>query len=409
MNRAAPTNQPTHLPAILPDQIAELDEIAARCSEVMETPAGHFSQAVAAAALVHRLRAALTRDVWDAIKPMANTGIGFLTDRDPSKPRVKYEGGRRIELPVEPYSDDELKNAVIEGLFRGANVVGNELNVISGRCYLTKEYFRRKVRQFAGLSNLEISISPPKMEGEQRAICLCQAGWLLEGRRQSFGPVEIAIRVNSGMGYDAILGKAEKKILAGIWRKLTGSEQELPTGDVDEGIVDAEFTSADGARASASTSPAPHATQARQAARAAAADPITARRQEVLRSYSTRPPGITKTQLERALGVKWGETTREQLDGLAAALPDVVSGIGVKDAYYHALNLAREAKEQDTAAPSDGGAARQAREPGDDGPNDEPTPAEEEPPAETTPRDTKRKDLFGGGGSPGSGYYEEGH
>lgn len=53
-----------------------------------------------------------------------------------------------------------------------------------------------------------------------------KATWLLHGKPDSL-EVCIPVRVNSGMGADAILGKATRKILGRIHARITGSNQMI--------------------------------------------------------------------------------------------------------------------------------------------------------------------------------------
>jgi hypothetical protein len=58
----------------------------------------------------------------------------------------------------------------------------------------------------------------------------------------------IPVRVNKAMGVDAILGKAERKMLAAIRKEVTGSQHD-PDGDVDDvhdaDVIDGEVVSSE--------------------------------------------------------------------------------------------------------------------------------------------------------------------
>ena len=59
--------------------------------------------------------------------------------------------------------------------------------------------------------------------------------WTLKGKKGE-KELELAIRVNRGMGADAIIGKALRKARAWLYTTVTG--QEVGDGDVEGEIVD---------------------------------------------------------------------------------------------------------------------------------------------------------------------------
>ena len=87
------------------------------------------ASAFVAAEVVQGLRNALTPEVVNAVfVPLANTKIGFLTDRDPAK---GYSGPE--------YSADVIRDAIIDGASIGLLPIGNQMNIIAGRMYPKKE------------------------------------------------------------------------------------------------------------------------------------------------------------------------------------------------------------------------------------------------------------------------------
>jgi hypothetical protein len=156
-------------------------------------------------------------DILERVKGLQNTALGFLTDR-PDQTKA--------------YPDDVVRDAVIEAMLRGAQPIGNEFNIISGRCYLTRQYFERQVRQFPGLTKLRVTFGVPQTAQNQGgALVPCTATWELNGQPERIDCTEsdgldkrIAVRVNAGMGVDAILGKATRKLYARIFQRVTGSD-----------------------------------------------------------------------------------------------------------------------------------------------------------------------------------------
>jgi hypothetical protein len=162
------------------------------------------------------MRQNFTGDVLARVKSLVDTPLGFMTDRATSD---------------KPYPDTTIRDCVIEAMLRGAQPIGNEFNIIGGRCYPTKAFFERQLRQFPGLTELRISEGVPQNSGSG-ALVPMRATWKLHGQPDELacvddpqaGDTRIAVRVNSGMGVDAILGKAKRKLLKRIFDRLTGSE-----------------------------------------------------------------------------------------------------------------------------------------------------------------------------------------
>jgi len=125
-----------------------------------------------------------------------------------------------------------VKECLIEATIRGVRPVNNEFNIIAGRCYLTKNGVAHLLREFPGLTDLRPRFGVPKMVGEKGALVAASAAWKLNGKPDSIEEREYPIRVNAGMGADAVLGKATRKLYAAIYAQLTGSEQM--EGEVDD-------------------------------------------------------------------------------------------------------------------------------------------------------------------------------
>jgi hypothetical protein len=128
----------------------------------------------------------------------------------------------------------------------GLRPVNNEFNIIANNMYAAKNGIYRLVCEFPGISDLEITPSPPVIgEKGDSARVQIRATWKLDSKLNSIsrdvskgenGQVEdtrIAIRVNKGMGLDAILGKAERKLYFSILQKLRQSRGMLTVTDGD--------------------------------------------------------------------------------------------------------------------------------------------------------------------------------
>lgn len=180
---------------------------------------------------IAELRRLLTDDiVADVFLPLMGTRLGFKTDRD-NKPN--------------PYPIEVVREVAIEAMMRGFLLVGNEVNIIADNAYFTKEAFERAVAEFPGVTELDFKPGIP-VQGKDSATALVpyHVDYRLGGKSFTFVcdivkvegdrelDLRIPVRVNVGMGIDAVLGKARRKVLARLHEKLSGVK--TPEGDLDD-------------------------------------------------------------------------------------------------------------------------------------------------------------------------------
>lgn len=182
--------------------------------------------------------------VAEDILPLMNSRLGFLTDR----PNKRH---------AQPYDVAVVRDVLVEAMLRGARVAGNEFNIISCGCYLTKAYFERKVGEFPGVTNVVPTPGVAQMVGDG-ALVPFTVRWLLNGKKMVEERIErgkrgadgylderIPVKVQAGMGADAIAGKAERKIMARVYKRLTGATAAIPDGAVDDLVGDSSRRSRD--------------------------------------------------------------------------------------------------------------------------------------------------------------------
>lgn len=157
---------------------------------------------------------ALVKAHVDKIMPLQGSALGFRTDKD-------KDGG---------YAPAVVSECATEALLRGLRLTGNEWNIIGGRCYAAQAGCARLVAELDGLTDLEHSPCVPVMK-EGGAIVEYLMTWRMNDKPMSLTR-KIPIRVNAGMGADAILGKAKRKMLAAVYERVTGSV--LSDGDTDD-------------------------------------------------------------------------------------------------------------------------------------------------------------------------------
>lgn len=195
--------------------VAELDGIATKYSRELAACTGRFERALVLSDGIKALKGAIESVVGEILH-LQNSPLGFLTD--------KRDTG---------YAPNVVAECMVEATLRGVYPVGNEFNIIAGRCYITQNGYKRLVRELPGLTDLKLLPGVPKAS-VGGAVVPFRATWKLNGKADALDR-EIPIKMNSGMGVDALIGKATRKMLASIYGQITGSEHS--DGDADEGDV----------------------------------------------------------------------------------------------------------------------------------------------------------------------------
>jgi len=203
------------IPAAIDERIKEIETVVKDCDLIALGELGELQRAFKLARGVQRLRELITPEMLKDMMALQNTPLGFLTD--------KQDTG---------YPVAAVRDVTIEALVRGFRMTNNEVNIIAGRFYGAKNGFMRKVASFPGLTDFRPLLGVPRIVNEKGALVEISATWKLNGRPDEYVKREIPIRVNAGMGADAILGKATRKLLAAIYAQVSGTE--VPEGEPDE-------------------------------------------------------------------------------------------------------------------------------------------------------------------------------
>ena len=139
--------------------------------------------------------------------PLRGSKLGFRTDRDGS-------GGNN------PYSENDLKDPIIEGLLKGARLTGNEINIIAGGAYLTREFFQRILSETVGLDYKVVHGIPRTQPGG--CTITSTVTYTYRGSKTETEELELAIKGDKYSTVDAYRGKADRKSRAWLYSRLTG-------------------------------------------------------------------------------------------------------------------------------------------------------------------------------------------
>lgn len=172
-----------------------------------------FEKAYKIADAVQQLKDLLTTEYMKPIMAIQGNKLGFKTDRD-------KDGG---------YSQDVVKNCLIEAVLTGVQPFGNQFNIIAGNCYITKEGFGYLLANFEGLS-YDIVPQLPRIKDGSAAVVM-EVEWTLNGNTKKKS-IDIPVKVNQHMGADAVLGKATRKARAWLYNSISGTE--IADGDIQD-------------------------------------------------------------------------------------------------------------------------------------------------------------------------------
>lgn len=227
------TTETALLDEVLEKTAAKLDAVATRFSAaIRDETLGRLKRALVTAKGIAALKALLSDDVMRWIMPLANTQLGFRTDRDPNR------RGKNNDQ-VTPYPVETVRDCLVAALLRGVYPFGNEFNIIAASCYITKEGYQRKVRELPELTDLKLSPGTP-FQHNGLTVVRYAASWRLHGLPDQLmgadGKPGIAFAINTppGTGVDAIIGKATRHALKQIYEQAVGSELSEEDGEVDE-------------------------------------------------------------------------------------------------------------------------------------------------------------------------------
>lgn len=252
MNEA--TN-PTTLPVVCADAKAKF-ELACSTAAGLQI-VNNFGAAFQAVTVVSLLREALTDEVMEKVfMPLMNTKVGFLTDRDPNKPK------RDGTVPT-PYGINTVRNAIIEAVTIGLLTTGNQFNIIADKMYPTKEGYTALLRKLGVKYFIEVGYDKSQTNGY--AEFPCKINYSYNGEKNAF-TVTATVKKDSYSSADQLRGKAERRAKKSLYEYITGCDY----GDADETSARVEDAVAVEIETNANAAPAVGIPAGQQPAQAAA-------------------------------------------------------------------------------------------------------------------------------------------
>lgn len=172
-----------------------------------------FEKAFLIATAAAELKELLSPEYMKPIMALQGNRLGFKTDMD-------SKGGYPVEV---------VKNCLIEAVLTGVQPFGNQFNIISGNCYITKEGFGYLLANYKGLSYKIIPDLPRIAAEKASAAIVMNTTYTINGVTKT-EKLDIPVKVNQYMGTDAVIGKATRKARAWLYNTITGSE--VADGDI---------------------------------------------------------------------------------------------------------------------------------------------------------------------------------
>ena len=208
-------------------QVARIDEVTSRAAQMLASEAAIKSDLYRGIVLAKArlaLRSLMSPDIMAALGALAGSKSGFLIDRP------------------EKYTQEMLKDLLVDAMLAGLSPIGNEINLIGGNVYATKEAYERMLRDIRCSYSVQIG-NATVIQGDASARYFDAAAsyqWRGESGRIEFRKTEeidtrIAVKFNATDGPDTLRGKAESKLLRRLFKHLTG-HAVASLADIDDTI-----------------------------------------------------------------------------------------------------------------------------------------------------------------------------
>lgn len=179
---------------------------------------------VAKVTVVEMIEKVLDEAFMARVMTLQNKPYGFKTDCDLKK------------NPPEKYPVNVVKDCVIQAILHGAEITGNEFNILGGNAYFTKEYCENYL--IKNKIHFKLLISFSKKTPDNVWIVPVKVSWIDPRDSSNTWKTEnIDIPVNKfeKTKEDTLRGQAKRDAMA--WLISTIRETPIPMGNVDQSVV----------------------------------------------------------------------------------------------------------------------------------------------------------------------------
>jgi hypothetical protein len=213
--------------------ITDMQKTLDDCLPITSKASQTLSDSIVIANGLNSLREFFQNDeVKKLVITMQDSTVGFLTDREPVA-LARYNAKQSPDWKKQPYSYDEIVEALIPPMLDGYRFTGNEINIINGNGMPVKNGKHRKIRE--SVSNFTHRVGVPDVD-KGVARMKCEARWTKDGEEQSIGYGDekciVAVSIHKSDGIDKWIGLAESKLFSRVLTRISG--KLVIEGDVPE-------------------------------------------------------------------------------------------------------------------------------------------------------------------------------
>lgn len=203
--------------------LQKAQELDNKISTLLKSGLQGLALTLARTKVITEISSYLNTEVMKPVLALENKKYGFLTD-------LKGD---------EKYKPETVKDCFIDALLNGVEPTGNQFNIISAKCYITKEGCKHKLRK-AGVIYTVTFGNSYKQEGDRgQSYMPTTVEYKTPDNRTGKKTIDFPIRVFEKTTEAAMRGMAERDILAWLIEEFTGAN--IPVGSVEKDItVDAE-------------------------------------------------------------------------------------------------------------------------------------------------------------------------
>lgn len=203
--------------------------IDSEISTVLSSNVNGFQKAYVMSSAIDIIKAQLSDEYMKPIMALQGSSLGFKTDQDTIKEKVN---NKWVTKKGEGYPMEIVRECLIEAIFLGLEVTGNQFNIIGGNTYPTREGFGALLDKMSNLKkNFEYkNIQQPA--GQKVAYVTVNITWQIEGESAKKQTIEFPIKSNEYTSYDALIGKAERKAKRWLFNTIKGTD--ISDGDVND-------------------------------------------------------------------------------------------------------------------------------------------------------------------------------
>lgn len=175
----------------------------------------------------------------DSIIKLCDSPLGFRTDRSPAILETNRKRGKGAGAP---YSREVVKDCAVEALLRGVRLVGDQFNILAGRCYITMNGYKHLVNS-TNISGLQFKITKISVTDSEH-IADAEAQWQQGGNDCTVSKRFFCKAYGAITTWEQTEGKATRKLFKAIYEKATGRAfQDADESDeMREGSIDVDAT-----------------------------------------------------------------------------------------------------------------------------------------------------------------------